>query len=174
MLEAAREFGIPNSSLLAHFDGLSIPLRDSSVDIVWVSSVLKYTLFPPGSRCLHGLDQLSTRMRFEPTYSQIAREMYRVLKPGGLAASFEFYVDEAPAVFTSGFEQAGFVTECARILRRDGGRLETFVERRNPFRLSPQITLLFAKACAELRYQLDNPEPVDGGLRDYLFVWRKL
>ena len=28
-------------------------MPDASVDMVWISGVLKYTLFPPGTPCLH-------------------------------------------------------------------------------------------------------------------------
>ena len=79
MLEAAKNYGLPQDAVLARFDGLSIPLKDNSVDIVWISGVLKYTLFPPGSPCLHGIAQMesSYNKRFGPTCGEIAREMYR-------------------------------------------------------------------------------------------------
>ncbi|MCM3902713.1 MAG: class I SAM-dependent methyltransferase [Pyrinomonadaceae bacterium] len=36
MLYGARKFGLPKRSLLAVTDGVCIPLRDQSVDMVWV------------------------------------------------------------------------------------------------------------------------------------------
>jgi SAM-dependent methyltransferase len=185
MLDAARNYGIPQGSTLCHFDGLSIPMEDRSADIVWVCAVLKYTLFPPGTPCRHGYDQPadgnSTQVdgnppvgkSFTPTYAEVAKEMYRVLKPGGIVVNCEMWVDAAHDVFTPGFEKAGFLTERVSVLRRYTGRLERFFELRDSVRLPPAYVLSIARLCAKLRYCMDDPRAEDSGFRDYLFIWRK-
>jgi ubiquinone/menaquinone biosynthesis C-methylase UbiE len=166
MLEAAKKHGLPKNSALAHFDGLSIPLKDCSVDIVWICAVLKYTLFPPGSRCLGGI--VSSGSHFVPTCAKIAKEMYRVLRPGGIVANYEMYIDEPPDVFRPSFEQAGFVTEQVKLLRRTNDRAMRFYKRFGSRLIPP---LLVSRILVNLRYYFDDPSRA--GFRDYLIVWRK-
>lgn len=185
MVQAAQNHGIPRGSEVRHFDGLSVPMEDHSVDIVWVCGVLKYTLFPPGTGCLHGYVQpkdgdsthtcggSSIGDGFIPTYDKIAKEFYRVLKPGAFVANYEMWIDARPEVFTSGFEQAGFVTEHVRVLRQYTGRLERLCEWHDSYRLSPGFVLFVARLCATLRYHLDDPGALGRGFCDKLFIWRK-
>jgi hypothetical protein len=108
-----------------------------------------------------------------PTYFEVAREMHRVLKPGGIVAQCEMFVDEHPEVFTRDFERAGFVSERISIVRRYTGRLEKLCEWREAIRLPPVFVLSIAKTCANLRYWWDIPYNPGKDFRDYLFVWRK-
>lgn len=152
MLSAAREIGLPKKSVLLLSNGITIPVRDQSVDVVWVCGVLKYSIF---------IDK--------PVYEDIAAEMYRVLKPGGFVVNTEMYVEAQPETFTRGFERVGFKTESVHILRREG-----LVEK---YGLSPLIPAKFmttaGKLCASLRFRFADPKRVFPGLRDYLFVWAK-
>lgn len=174
MVEAARKIGLPSNSSASHFNGLAIPKENESVDSVWVCAVLKYTLFPPGSKCVHGmLPATEPGCPFKPTFAEIAREMFRVLKPGGLVVQYEMYVDADPDVFTYEFENAGFRIEEIKVLRRDKGRLERFCEWGDSFALPGSLTLFLGRSCAKLRYLFDAPERKRGDFRDYYFVWRK-
>jgi SAM-dependent methyltransferase len=152
MLSAAQQFGLPKRSTLVLNDGVTIPLKDESVDLVWVCGVLKYSLFIPN-----------------PVYQDIAKEMHRVLKPGGYVVNSEMYVEAQPEVFISDFEKAGFITRKVRLLRREG-LLEAYS-------MSPLVPTkcigISGKLCASLRFRFADPWRVIGGLRDYLFVWSK-
>src|SRR5262245_33012720 len=86
MLTEAQRIGIQKNAVLALTDGISIPLRSASVDLVWICGVLKYSLFPPGSSCRGGSGVLTNKF-YAPSYRAIAGEMYRVLKPGGLTVN---------------------------------------------------------------------------------------
>src|SRR6266852_9891273 len=101
MLRQARRFGVPSRTLLLRTDGVIIPARANSIDLIWCCTVLRYSLLVPN-----------------PVYADIAREMYRVVKPGGLVINLEMYVDNPPQTFTHDFEQAGFVTKDVRVLKR--------------------------------------------------------
>jgi SAM-dependent methyltransferase len=134
-------------------DGVSLPSASASVDGIWCCGVLRYSLFVSN-----------------PAYSEIAKEMYRVLRPGAYVVNCEMYVDVPPSVFLQGFEDAGFETRNISVLHRYGGR----VERMLSHRLIPDRWITRAASLSALvRYSLDNPRRPVGGLRDYLFVWRK-
>ena len=153
MLEQARSTGISQRSSMILTDGIILPLRDRSVDMIWCCGVLRYSLFVA-----------------KPAYNDISREMYRVLKPGGLVVNLEMYVDKRPEEFTSGFELAGFTTKRVRILQRYGGRIENhFQASRVPLRL----VAVAGHICALIRMMIDNPASPHNGLVDYLFVWSK-
>jgi SAM-dependent methyltransferase len=183
MLAEAKRYGLPSSAWLSHFDGLSIPIKDKSIDIVWVCGVLKYTLLSPVAKSRHGnievnrTDQRSVNGAdgnvFTPTYFKVAMEIYRVLKPGGIVAQCEMFVDERPEVFTQDFEKVGFLTERISIVRRYEGRLEKLCELREKSRLPSGFVLALAQTCANLRYWWDDPYKPDNDFRDYFFVWRK-
>jgi SAM-dependent methyltransferase len=186
MLAEAQKLGLPKQTQLCLTDGVSIPLRDQSVDMIWVSGVLKYSLFEPNSVCRGGgeiakrdgaasaaTSSAESQEPFVPAYRDIAMEMYRVLKPGSLVVNVEMYVDAKPDVFTADFEQVGFKTERVRVLRRYNGYMERFLQFRSWHRLPPKLVLAAGESCAALRYMFDNPSRTSGGFRDYLFVWAK-
>lgn len=153
MLYEAKRIGIPEHSMLVQTDGISIPLADRLVDIVWCCGVLRYSLFVSN-----------------PAYHDIAREMYRVLKPGGLVVNIEMYVDVAPELFTGAFERVGFTTRNVCVLQRYTGRLERFFQ----FPLWPLwFTVAGAKWSALYRLRYDIATRSASGLRDYVFVWMK-
>lgn len=168
MLHEAQRFGLPKRSVLSLTDGISIPLRDQSVDMVWVCGVLKFSLFEPGSICRGGSGAL-TEEPFVPVYRDIAKEMYRVLKPGGLAVNVEMYVDAQPEAFMNDFEQVGFVTKQVRVLHRYG-RLDKLCKADH---LPLKCVVLVAQLSAAFRVWFDDPRRQVSGLRDYLFVWFK-
>lgn len=174
MLEAAQKYGVPDGSFLSHFDGQTIPLASQSLDLVWISGVLKYTLLPPDSPGRRGTEAISDiDTEFVPTYPDIAKEMFRVLKPGGLVVNCEMWVDSKPEIFTPAFEEAGFETENISVLRRYLGRIERILEWRDSAAIPSKLVLRLAKTSASLRSRFDDPNRVGGGFRDYLFVWRK-
>lgn len=168
MLSEARRFGLPQGSELHLIDGVSLPFPDQSVNIIWVCGVLKFSLFAPGSVCRGG-SGLIVNEPFTPVYYEIAREMFRVLKLGGLVVNVEMYVDAQPQVFNYDFERAGFVTEQVRVLHRYG-RLDKFSK--SP-RLPLKLVTLAGRLSATLRFWFDNPARRVSGLRDYFFVFSK-
>jgi SAM-dependent methyltransferase len=174
MVEAARKLGLPQNTSALHFNGLSIPKPSGSADLIWVCAVFKYTMFPPGSQCVHGmLPATEPGCAFKPTFAEIGREMFRVLKPGGLLVQYEMYVDAAPEVFRRELETTGFRMEEVNILRRDKGRLERFCEWGDAFSLPAPLVVFLGRSCAKLRYRFDAPTRKRGDFRDYCFVWRK-
>jgi ubiquinone/menaquinone biosynthesis C-methylase UbiE len=152
MLAEALRIGVPDKSSLLLTDGLIIPVQDASIDMIWCCGVLRYSLFVE-----------------EPVYAQIAREMYRVLKPGGHVVNLEMYVDAEPETFTRDFEQAGFVTKKIKVLKRYGGFLEDCLKSR---RLPGTFVTAAGRFWGALHYWFDGPGR-SFGLRDYFFVWSK-
>ena len=123
------------------------------MDGIWCCAVLRYSLFVPN-----------------PAYTQIANEMFRVLRPGAYMVNCEMYVDVPPEIFLQGFEAAGFETRNIFVLHRYGRRLERVLSHR----LIPDRWITRAASLSALvRYTLDNPRRQVSGLRDYLFVWQK-
>jgi SAM-dependent methyltransferase len=153
MLREAKKIGLPKDCSLVLTDGINIPLPDQSVNMVWCCGVLRFSLFVP-----------------DPVYRDIAVEMYRVLKPGGVVVNIEMYVDNPPEVFSRDFEDVGFITNDARVLHRYGGRPERFfLSPRMPMR----FTLMGGRLCSAFRLRFDSATRQAPGLRDYLFVWSK-
>jgi len=153
MLSEVRRLGLPSNASVLHTDGVSLPMPDRSIDIIWCCGVLRYS-----------------RLVSQSVYEQIAREMYRVLKPGGAVINLEMYVDSTPEVFTNGFEKAGFVTQDLRVLKRYDGFLEDCLKSS----LWPRTFVNIAgRFWGALHYWFDSPHRATAGLRDYLFFWTK-
>jgi ubiquinone/menaquinone biosynthesis C-methylase UbiE len=155
MLDQAKHFGIPKGSELTLTDGINIPVADATIDFIWACGVLRFSLNVP-----------------DPVYDQIAREMYRVLKPGGRVVDLEMYVIQPASDFTRDFELAGFHTDAIKIVNRHGGRFEKFAQRGwLPLSLVP----LAANLAAFRRYYFEptSANAITTGLRDYLLIWRK-
>ena len=153
MLCAARQYGLPETAALLLTDGVNLPFRDESVDLIWCCGVLRYSLFV-----------------LKPAYAQIAQEMFRVLKPGGRVVNCEMYVDVGPDVFIKDFEAAGFETSSKRVLNRHFARMEQILQSR---RVPLRAIAFTARLCAAIRYYFDNPAWRFRGLRDYMFIWLK-
>jgi SAM-dependent methyltransferase len=153
MLEQAKQECTVGSCEFALTDGISLPCASASVDGMWCCGVLRYSLFVSN-----------------PAYDRIAKEMYRVLRPGAYVVNCEIYVDVPPDIFLPGFEDAGFKTRNISVLQRYGGRLERLLSHR----LIPDRWITrSASLSAFARAHLDNPGRHKPGLRDYLFVWQK-
>lgn len=153
MLEKAATLGLPPNCRLALTDGIKIPADDNSMDLIWACAVLRYSLNIA-----------------EPVYDDIAREMYRVLKPGRSVVNVEMYVEQPKIDFTKGFEAAGFSTTKSAVLQRYGGWLERVAQ--NP-RLPLCAAIAGAKLRAWFRTHFDHAHRDVAGLRDYFFVWTK-
>lgn len=153
MLQKAFELGLPPQCLLVLTDGIKLPVPDSCIDLIWCCGVLRYSLFVPN-----------------PVYREIAREMFRSLRPGGFVLNVEMYVDTKPEVFTRDFELEGFVTERVHVMQRYHSRLEKACQ---SSRLPVGLVSRLGHFCAWYRYHFDNPDRPLIGLRDYLFLWRK-
>ncbi|PTX91111.1 class I SAM-dependent methyltransferase [Opitutus sp. ER46] len=153
MLEQLRQLGLPSGSTTTLTDGIHIPVAPASVDLIWVCSVLRYSLNVP-----------------TPVYADIAREMHRALRPGGMVANVEMYVEQPASDFTRDFEAAGFTTKIQRVINRHSGRIERFVQRR---RLPFASIRLIARWTARARFHFDRAASARPGIRDYFFVWRK-
>ena len=107
MIAAAKRFGVPEGTRLHTTDGIHIPEPNESFDAIWCCGVLRYSLFVE-----------------DPVYDQIAREMFRVLRPGGRAMVLEMYVDTPPEVFITDFRKTGFLLQDTRTIQRHDDRLE--------------------------------------------------
>jgi SAM-dependent methyltransferase len=153
MIAEAHRFGVPAGAIVELTDGVHIPAADASVDLVWVCGVLRFSLLVP-----------------DPVYADIAREMYRVLKPGGYVVNVEVYVDNPPAMFTKDFERAGFRTVDVRVLNRHFAGLE---KRLQSERLPVWAVRLGGSFVARFRCLFDEPGKPAQGVRDYLFTWHK-
>ncbi len=77
--------------LFEQIDGVHLPIEDNSVDMIWVSAVLRYSLLVPN-----------------PKHLQIVNEFSRILKPGGWVYNFEMYVDQPSTIFSKDFLNCGF------------------------------------------------------------------
>lgn len=153
MLEQTQRLGVPAGSRTVLTDGIHIPMAPESVDLIWVCTVLRYSLNVPN-----------------PVYADIAREMFRVLKPGGRVVNVEMYVDQPASDFTRDFEATGFVTTTRKLINRHAGRFERFAQRPG---LPLAVVALAARVTAFYRFHFDSADAKRPGLRDYVFVWEK-
>lgn len=133
-------------------DGIHIDLPADSVDLVWCCAVLRYSLFVA-----------------DPCYDEIARELYRVLRPGGRIACLEMYTERPITDLLKGFEATGFRTEAIHALQRYPARLERYAKAYVP---EPVLGAV-ASTCCAMRWATEDPRAAGRGLRDYACLWRK-
>jgi SAM-dependent methyltransferase len=153
MLKQAEKDCGPNGCEFVLTDGVSLPSQSGTIGGIWCCGVLRYSLFVPN-----------------PAYVDIAKEMYRVLRPGAYVVNCEMYVDVTPDVFLSGFEAAGFRTRDVRVIHRYREKQETTFS--HPV-IPNRLITASAFVSAFIRSHFDNPRRITTGLRDYLFVWQK-
>lgn len=153
MIEQARTECADVTCEFALTDGIHIPTGDSTLDVIWCCGVLRFSMVGD-----------------HPVHDQIAREMFRVLRPGGKVVNLEVYVDQDASVFQSDFVTAGFRARAPRVLCRYGGRLEHYLKHK---RIPDAWILWLGGRCAQLRYHLDPPNRLSRGLRDYLLIFDK-
>lgn len=147
MLLAVRKHGCREGVSLVLTDGFTIPPAGECVDFIWCCAVLRYAVSVSRS-----------------TYNRIAKEMFRLLKQGGIVANCEMYVD-TPHVFSEGFEAAGFKTNAVHVLTRNSVRWERFLQSpRIPLRLIP----LLARCVAQIRFGFDSPGRSVSGRRNFV------
>jgi ubiquinone/menaquinone biosynthesis C-methylase UbiE len=154
MIEQAKQEEACNNCHFLITNGVDLPFAEDSIDGIWCCGVLRLSLFVEN-----------------PAYNDIAKEMHRVLRPGAFFVNCEMYVDVAPQVFIDGYEKAGFSLEKLSVLLRDKGFLELILSNR---RIPEKWLQGSAQLCALIRSKFDNPWRETTGLRDYLFVWRKM
>ncbi len=177
MLDSARERGLPEGTELYLTDGVSLPLQDQSVDLVWVWGVLKYAFFDDDSLCRGGKGP--NQRAGHTFYQDIIKELYRVLKPGRYLVNGEMCVNTSPDTFVPDFEEAGFVKEKVRVTRRYTGLPERLLMWRQWHRFPPHLVIAAGEVCASFRYRFDNPNrqiPEKAhrpSFQDQLFLWQK-
>jgi ubiquinone/menaquinone biosynthesis C-methylase UbiE len=153
MLSEAQHLGLPAKTSVMQTDGVSLPLRDQSIDLIWCCGVLRYSLFVSAE-----------------VYEQIAKEMYRVLKPNGVVVNLEMYVEFPPDHFSRGFEKAGFATTDVRLMKRYDSFMEDCLK---SSRLPRPFVSAAGRAWGAMHYWFANPHRQRDGLRDYLFSWQR-
>ena len=153
MLSEAQRLGMPPQASVMQTDGVSLPVRDQSIDIIWCCGVLRYSLFVSAD-----------------VYENIAKEMYRVLKPNGAVINLEMYVEFPPEHFSRGFEKAGFTTTDVRLMKRYESLVEDCLKSR---RWPRSFVSAAGSAWGAMHYWFANPHRQREGLRDYLFTWTR-
>jgi len=153
MLERARVRLAGRPALVGRIDGVHLPLRDATVDLVWIAGVLRYSLLVAA-----------------PRHHEIVDELHRVLRPGGHVCNLEMYVRDPAARFTADFRARGFEVReqfpvhvyRSRLDAMALGRLRGVLLRRP-----------FARLSVALTRRLRSPARLGTALRDYYFVYRK-
>jgi len=153
MLERAKRrcAGLP--VVFEAIDGVHLPLAERSIDLVWVSGVLRYSLLVP-----------------EPRHHEIVAELHRVLRPGGHVCNLEMYVDRPASVFTADFLARGFELLEQRPVHVYRSRLDRLA-------LGPLGPLFRHRPWASLSVALTrrrcHERALGSRLRDYYFVYRR-
>lgn len=138
---------------VGRIDGVHLPLRDASVDLVWIAGVLRYSLLVP-----------------EPRHREIVDEIYRVLRPGGHVCNVEMYVREGASTFSADFRARGFQVLDQRAVHVYRSRLDALA-------LGRWHRVFLCGWFARLsvfwtRRRLTEPR-LRRSLRDYFFVYRR-
>jgi ubiquinone/menaquinone biosynthesis C-methylase UbiE len=152
MLDRARARCAGLNVDVAQIDGVHIPLPDASVDLVWISGVLKYSLLVP-----------------EPRHREIVAELHRVLKPGGLVCNLEMHVREDASTFDADFRARGFEVQ-------DRRPVHVYRSRAYSLALGRWHALFqrpyFARLSVAWSRRL-SAERLGNSVRDYFFVYRR-
>jgi SAM-dependent methyltransferase len=153
MLGEAERFGLPEGAEIVCTDGVHIPLPKSSVDGIWCCAVLRYAALVD-----------------EPVIRDIADEMFRVLRPGGVLCNLEMYVDVPPERFTEAMVEAGFTLRGVKILERHGGLPERCG---SSILVPPKVSYMLGLLTGTSRALLDRRLNDSTGYQDYFMVLAK-
>jgi ubiquinone/menaquinone biosynthesis C-methylase UbiE len=154
MLNRARSTYIGQPIEFTQIDGINLPVKNETIDLIWVCDVLRYSLLVPN-----------------PKHRDIVLEFLRVLKPGGLVFSYEMYVNQPSTIFSKDFLDSGFHliskkvvhVQWSRLGRLATGRLRTIF-----------LQKWWANVCVGLTKISVREERLDKRLRDYLFIYQKI
>jgi SAM-dependent methyltransferase len=153
MLQRARDRCAGLNVLVGRIDGVHLPLHDASIDVVWISSVLRYSLLVP-----------------EPRHREIVDELHRVLRPGGYVCNVEMYVREGASTFAADFRARGF-----EILEQR----PVHVFRSRPDRLALGrwhrvfLRRFWARLSVAWTRRRMTEDQLGRSLRDYFFIYRR-
>ncbi len=153
MLTRARTTYDQSPINFAQIDGVLLPLRNESIDLIWISTVLRYSLLVPN-----------------PKQKDIVKEFSRVLKPGGVVLNFEMYVDLPSKVFSKDFLELGFYLRSAKVVHVQWSKFDRIAT--GKFR-TIFLRRWWAKTCVNWNRMVTREDQLNGKLRDYLFLYQK-
>jgi len=153
MIQRARaSFGnLPIS--FEQIDGIHLPFESNSVDLIWISGVMKYSLFVS-----------------DPKHREIVDEFIRVLKPGGWVYNFEMYVDQPSAIFSKDFIEGGFSLLSAPVVHLYQSKFDRLAVGKYRRLFLRKWWAVFSMVWTRATIRENR---LNNRLRDYFFEYRK-